>query len=287
MIFYLNGIIVLYLSLLASYSFCVPIQFRSTGHTGTLPSPRSVRTPGSIQLPLQGNLRRTGLVFLGWRTADGTIIPPGATIIFSTEAVGTLALDAHWVNWVWDAGRNVNTNLLYTRVGFWPGQINVYSSVLGPSNPNFPFYETMGIGINAWSDALGVPINTTTNQQNAQLLSFGGEREYLIHFSGRTNIGPNVAGFAEHPPMTAMQQLVIGNSTKTVYRHSGYSRLFNFERPRGNNLTQLIKHEIGHSLGYWGHSTNENSVMWFSLNNNPTLQSGERIHLRQVYQHFR
>lgn len=207
--------------------------------------------------------------------------------------IGTLSLEAHWVNWHWDSGhvRNPNSSRYgqrYTDVGFWPGAISVYSRHLGSVSQdiNFPFYETMTLGLNAWSNALAVPITTTNSRQQAQLTSFGGEREYLIRFSGQLNIAENVAGFAEHPTRTPIQQLIIGNSTKTVFMHPGQSRLFNFER-EVRNLTQLIKHEIGHSLGYWGHSDNINSVMWWQLRGNSSLQQGEIDHLRQVYNHFR
>lgn len=56
--------------------------------------------------------------------------------------------------------------------------------------------------------------------------------------------------------------------------------------------TMTAMHELGHALGYMGHSPNSNDVMRGNIpvtmrNPNETLNPAEREHLRQVYRNFR
>jgi len=76
----------------------VTITYSGNGHTGgTVPANQTLTTPGSIALRPQGNLARTGHVFVGWKDSAGNIFAAGVTVSWPTAVAGTLALTAHWV----------------------------------------------------------------------------------------------------------------------------------------------------------------------------------------------
>lgn len=83
---------------ISSTTGTVTIQYRGNGHTSRIvPANQVLTTPGSIALRPQGNLARTGHVFVGWRTQAGDVITAGSTISWNTAVAGTLTLHAHWI----------------------------------------------------------------------------------------------------------------------------------------------------------------------------------------------
>ena len=102
----------------------VTITYRSTGHTGTLPRPQTVNTPGSVRLASQGDLRRTGHILLGWRDGAGTIFPLGGTVNFPSPISGEATLDAHWVR--------SEVTIIYESIGHTSGSVPARHTVPTP-----------------------------------------------------------------------------------------------------------------------------------------------------------
>ena len=74
----------------------VVIRYNGNGHTGGfVPAQQTVMTPATVATQPQGNMVRTGFVFLGWRMPDGRILNPGGSIQFEAT-FGEIVLTAVW-----------------------------------------------------------------------------------------------------------------------------------------------------------------------------------------------
>ncbi|SCZ03830.1 matrixin family metalloprotease, partial [Alkaliphilus peptidifermentans] len=278
----------------------VTITYRGNGHTsGTVPANQTLTTPGSITLRPQGNLRRTGRVFIGWRDSAGNIFPPEASVSINVPVAGTLTLDAHWVDWIWHQDINATTGTNINRVGFWSGtgSINVHTHTLGTVSDGFVFHFRMLEAQQAWSNALDVPITGVTQAENAHIRSFGGQRADIDDLRGE---GPSTwAGLAVYPTTALEQNIILDDTTRNVLRFSGQARIFVIERSTDTTWTQydiditrkVTVHELGHTLGWMGHTSrilaDDTYVMWWQANTHFNLRPNEIRHLKQIYDHFR
>ena len=53
----------------------------------------------------------------------------------------------------------------------------------------------------------------------------------------------------------------------------------------GVSLLATMRHELGHALGIWGHSPNENDALYYSQVSNPVGISARDINtLKEIYQ---
>jgi len=251
-------------------------------------------------LPIPTPPPRSGYEFEGW-FADGGTEPIGR---FDHVMNHNETLTARWrhVDWIWHAIPDLNNqgNPHQDWVGFWPETIRVYSRTVGESAANFPFVESVRDSINAWFTALDVPIVSITSESNAQIRAFGGTREAIRIATNATNANLDAAGWAEPMPRVPVGTVTVDGVTRNVYQFSGYTRIFTlecrvFELAEEFNddvarLTLLITmHELGHVLGFWGHSpaASLQDVMHANAWHGPVLQPREIQHLRQIYDRFR
>jgi hypothetical protein len=183
-------------------------------------------------------------------------------------------------------------------VGFWPGTINVSAQVHGPITGNVTrnFVSMVDNSRSTWSRALGVPINRVANPASAQIRAFGGQREYMNRLSlqmrPHSQPGATWAGWAFYATDTEVDSVRISGAIRSIRRFSNYSPNFNVCGWGMQQSQSLITHEIGHSLGWWGHSSSNIAVMYSSMrpeasSPNGVLTVAESRHLRQIYDRYR
>jgi len=130
----------------------------------------------------------------------------------------------------------------------------------------------------------------------ANIRAYGGDRHSILQTTGVWE--PDLAGVASIPGRglggrESVGTIQAGGITRIVDRFSGTGGGANILVTfTGNNsmATMVTMHELGHVLGYWGHSPNSNDVMRATLplfSPNETLNPAEIEHLRQIYRTFR
>lgn len=183
------------------------------------------------------------------------------------------------------------------RVGFFPGDINVYATTLGWTTSAFQdyFYSSVEEARNIWSDAIGVPIGVSSSLGDAQIQVFGGSRRLMEIELGYEPGASTWAGIAETNKYWIGSAVVNGQNVMVLEMTS--SRIFIVEvsmYPELHNRAFyrfVILHEMGHAVGWLGHSTNPNEIMYAYAYNwkevNQYLSPEEKRHIRTVYDHFR
>jgi uncharacterized repeat protein (TIGR02543 family) len=265
----------------------------TTTHTGT--------TIGALPTP---PTRAGGFTFAGWFNTDsavgGTQITGNSTVPGSNTTYwarwsfpGTLGVLSHW-----------NSDQ-QGRIYRWPANAHpatVHARSLSPRS-GFEFFSSLHFGIGQWNSALGRSINPNTvvftvHTDAMPIVFWGGTEAHLV------STGVPVA-WATAGGVFYDAQDDIGNypaATHALGSHSffeGHWRLGNqnvagmqLVRVRGYivdaDLTlgqqrRLSTHELGHALGWHGHSLNSSDIMSSELSNFATLTSNDIDHLRQIY----
>jgi hypothetical protein len=259
---------------------------QGNSHThGTIPTSHSTSIPGGLTVKAPGNMARSGFVFDGWRCTSGFLRQPGSTVTATSPGANTAyVLRPVWR--VWHADDN--------RACYWnTNTVRVYSIRLGEVSNNFNFYTHMDNALATWNNALPISVVATTTTSNANVFAYGGTRERITEHNGPFSAAWQ--GFAVVTPGTTVGAFP-GNPGATVSRISA-ARMYVVQptpiiwRPNDTNRVRMVAtHELGHSLGWIGHSlnvsANKDDVMWASAHTNSTLSSNERHHLRQIYAHY-
>ena len=193
-----------------------------------------------------------------------------------------------WIGHIWHSDANV--------IAFWNGTISVYTYEFPRSPTNFT--TRMGEARADWSSALGVTFNTVNNRYNANIRVYGGDRiliqEHLRHAQPFTGAGIFIPPQEEYA-IEIFDTIHAGGSNRTVARFAGRGTSANiiavFPETNENLIRMITIHELGHALGYYGHSPNSNDVMYretpFFGGPNTQLNPAEIEHLRQIYRIFR
>jgi len=251
--------------------------------------------------PLDANPDRRGYLFEGWfRTGVGGVSEVGFFDLAPNHNETFFALwSLIWhsvpyperVQWFFPAPHVVH---------FWPDEINIHTRTLGEVSNGFMFHIRVDDARLAWQETLGVDIGIARTQEGAQILAIGGPREEIEQELGVRNT--TWAGVAQAATTTRVGAVTVDGVNRGVYSLSGQARMFvidyYWEHASWNwNMWQMdmtqktTSHELGHVLGYWGHSpdvpTNAQDVMLYGAHSNYTLQPTEQRHLRQIYDRFR
>jgi len=229
---------------------------------------------------------RRGYQFDGWFAIGNAPITSTSLVMNYHED-----LTAEW-SMIWYAD--------YDTVSFWPGVINIYTRIVGRVDSDFHFMDWSEIASFEWAHALDrtAVIRPTTIEASAQIRLYGGTVEaFMEELSNMRAPDPDWAGWAEVPWGARNGTVTIDGITRSVTRLTGYSRAFVLEMStspvwgqthnHAGYLFGVTIHELGHALGYLGHSPGRDDVMWYGVNNAPVLQPNEIRHLRQIYDRFR
>jgi len=169
------------------------------------------------------------------------------------------------------------------QIGRWStSQLTVYYDKLNTSS-DFSFYYSFANAENEWEAALGIAIVLSKSQADAYapIRYYGGTREELSAMGFIPNIGENGNTlFGKNNP----ENWTYNSTTKKVF-NMAYARgyIINDSNNTLNIYMNAATHELGHALGWMGHSTDKNDVMGAYSFGLYKLSDHDKCHLSQVY----
>ncbi|MCL2393028.1 MAG: RICIN domain-containing protein, partial [Oscillospiraceae bacterium] len=209
------------------------------------------------------------------------------------EHIWHITNDGHQQNWI----------------GFWDGAITVRTEPIPERQAaGFNFESRMTSAQTAWSNVLGVTFLPVV--ENAHIRAYGGDRVEIARLiNNNIPFDPTNERYAAMTgrlrgggePASPIGQIIAGGATRNVFRLNdslvdGVMRIGVFSNTGAwytlnlRNIhfaTMAATHELGHALGYMGHSPNLSDIMTGHIpglaSPNRTLNPAEIEHLLQVY----
>jgi len=149
-----------------------------------------------------------------------------------------------------------------------------------------------------WGNAVSGMNFTSSNYANANVIAYAGTRADFIEFARdfyNLNYQNNFAGLARFAPRVSAGTANFGGANRNIFQFANNSQSVMFvasTHANGTNRTSAqirntTLHELGHVMGYAGHSSSSTDVMGSSATSIQTLTPRDIGHLRQVYAQFR
>lgn len=166
----------------------------------------------------------------------------------------------------------------------WTTQRKIYVDNLS-SNSDFDLDYYVGYAIYQWSSKAGIACNVTGTDESNSIHIYGGLEKQLVDagtFTDCSNINGRCKSTATVEGNYTYNGKIITGKVTTK------SKIVIVEKstPRTDiAYSKTTTHELGHSLGYAGHSLTKGDIMYTSsvYNTTDALTSQDVNHLKQVY----
>lgn len=176
------------------------------------------------------------------------------------------------------------TNVAY--ISYWSTRPTEICVIKLGNNSNFDFHNVMQYAISQWSSALGFSISMkreSSHVDSRKLECFGGTRNDLRDCGAFVSVDIVNPGRTEIHSESYAESVLYSGVYKTVYAYNKV-RMYVVENTSESELKHVCLHELGHALGWRGHSSNVNDVMHEDDSVTKTvLTNRDKMHLRQVY----
>lgn len=167
-----------------------------------------------------------------------------------------------------------------TNIGRWAANTLTVRTIKLNSDASFSFLIGVNHAASEWEDALGITINTSSTTSTGDIEYYGGTRAEIATYTGYT-IPTDVAGRTRYYYTYEEGTWTYGSSSKTGYLFSFiYCYLVDDSDDYEYNVAT---HELGHALGWMGHTPNSSAVMYHTQSSVETLTAIDKNHLSQVY----
>lgn len=166
-------------------------------------------------------------------------------------------------------------------VGTWADTQIKYAHKKLNNNSNFYFYASGLYAIGQWEDALNISIENVISMSDANIRVFGGTLDELTALGFYCD-KPDVLGFVDRYKSTLIS-IEILDGRKVALNKFEDAVFVVIDKGLMSNYNYVTTHELGHALGWLGHSEEKKDVMYAVRNSIATLTTRDKEHLLQVY----
>ena len=150
------------------------------------------------------------------------------------------------------------------------------------TNTEFEFYAGNLHAQNEWETALGISFNNVIKLNDAQLKVYGGTYNELTGIG--VDLDNNVVGLTKRITINWVGSSKYNGYNKEIYNVSAVNcYIVDESTSTHDRLKNTCTHEMGHALGWVGHSKEEHDIMYPLRKSYNELNYRDQFHLQQVY----
>lgn len=212
-----------------------------------------------------------------------------ALCILMSSALVNYAYAVNFSTWYANTDMDLGNIVMYQTKGYYS-----YKNCSNNTATNNRLISEIANSATAWKNGLGISLSSNssnTSSSNGFVVWCGTRSDLLAE--GAT-ISTKQAGFTyidDKYSYVGSASYKSGSSTITVgvYKFSAtvpvYVRTDGYSS--GGSTANTIAHEMGHALGWYGHSKSQSLLMYKSSSSKTSPTSSDIAHLKQVYSAYR
>lgn len=170
----------------------------------------------------------------------------------------------------------------YSEIGRWKTERKTFNQILSTSSfSTSDFASYVSHARTQWTNS-SITVTQATSSSSANIKFIGGD------FAALTLYNPNVkswmAGYAELIGKNYEGEWTYMGGPKTGYTLTNVEcYIVFFTGKTADYYKHVATHELGHALGWIGHSSNSSTVMYPSANSVTSLTTTDKRHIGQIY----
>lgn len=165
-------------------------------------------------------------------------------------------------------------------VAIWASTPTMTRKNLG-NNSSFPFTTAYNHAYSKWTSA-GMSITNNGAGTSGNIAVHGGTRAQILAYNGE-EIPSNYTGLTVGAS-TMYAYLNYNGITKNLKKQLSQQKVYIIDDDRTlNQYKKTTTHEVGHALGWLGHSSNSSDIMYSGASSVTSLTIRDKRHILQFY----
>lgn len=165
-------------------------------------------------------------------------------------------------------------------IGTWVGTQIKYGHKKLNSSSYFNFYASGLYAMKQWEDVLDISIENVLLMSEASITVFGGTWDEITALG--LPFHPSALGYSYYSKASVLRTEYINGKEVTV-KQIERAVIVIIDKGLMSEYNHVTTHELGHALGWVGHSSESSDLMYAVNNSTTVLTSRDTAHLCQVY----